>query len=327
LKAGSNIGDQRPSNPATDYVYLSRLNMRWTKLAAAISIALLVGCGSDSGKSSGPITIDDNSSPNGATTDSGGNGGTDAGSGADAGEDAGQNTGQDAGTGCAFSGFEPAVTTAERSDRLLVLSDTSGSPNETLFFRSLDPNPGAGVLDFQAASFADCDPCLFIQTGCADELCEETFQAREGSVEIVDSAQNFRARLSSLELVPVSIDDEGAVTVLDGEPYCLGELELSAPIEEDPCEGMPDPVLTDVNCGPAPLTVTYDLNGVLSQFERFDSAFIDFGDGESWSSFRDTVVSHTYREGDWDAEVIIRGSIANSAATLESPVPVRAYAP
>lgn len=93
----------------------------------------------------------------------------------------------------------------------------------------------------------------------------------------------------------------------------------------DPCDGWPEPNFIDVNCGPAPLTVTYDVTGALNEFEQVDRITFTFGDGESQSTFDDPTATHVYSEGDWEAETEIVGDISGTGVTITTPERIRAY--
>ena len=98
---------------------------------------------------------------------------------------------------------------------------------------------------------------------------------------------------------------------------------LSVTLEADPCDGLGDPRFVDKNCGPAPLTVTFDGSGILSSFERVDDYYWDFGDGTTSSEAR---VTHTYTTpAEYRAEFKASGRISDFNTTITTPSLIRAY--
>lgn len=307
------------------------MSKRFIGIFVLLGAALTVGaCGSDASKS-GPTGIDiDIESDSGSTPTGDVDGGVDAGA---VEGDSGQNDGgvanNDLPPGCLAVGFETDTVTASRSATSVSLvaqtsRDSEGLTDDLYFFHR-SANPETGTLPIDDSSFADCTNCLLIQTGCSDEGCVSTYMARSGSLELLDFTDTLRVRMNDLTLEPVTIDETSGTTVLDGDAYCIEELEVSAPIESGPCSAWPEPSLADTNCGEAPLTVTFDVSGFQANSDPFSYISIDFGDGDTFYSTTDTITSHTFQAGEWDVEIEAVGFIAGSRTTLTSPEQIRAY--
>lgn len=299
---------------------------------AALFGAACLPSGGGGGGGGGVVLIDDDAGAPGE--DAGGGGAEDAGEGADVGavEDVGgtEDTG-DRPPGCVGEGFEADRAEVELGTNQLTYigeADRAGGGYDLLFFTvfgqpSGPPEPGRYV--FEDVSFAECETCLVVQTGCSADGCEESYMARGGAVEVLEVSPRFGARVEGLRLERVRIAD-GETTTLGGDPYCMiAPVEFGGEVSQDPCAGWVDPNFVDTNCGEAPLTVTWDVSGAASSLDQFDFVEWDFGDGNTASSSSSTTASHQYGAGEWDAEVKVYGRAAGADVTITTPEKIRVY--
>ncbi len=281
---------------------------------------LAVGCGSDTGKTGDnrvDINVEDDAgTDSGVSDDDAGTSGGDSGAPNNALPD-----------GCIANGIELETTFAEQDASRLAFGGGTAAVDgltDELYFVHRTAEPAVGTLELDA-NFADCTNCLVVQTGCDSEGCLATYMAQTGSIELLELGETLRASLSGLTLERVAIDEEGQTSVIDGDAYCIDDLDISATLEVDPCSDWPDPSLADTNCGTAPLTVTFNVSGFQAESEEFVYLSIDFGDGETYYSTTDAVTSHTFQTGEWDVQIEAVGYIAGSRVTLTTPERIRAY--
>lgn len=211
----------------------------------------------------------------------------------------------------------------ERARSWTVTADDPGRGLQALFGVYTDP-PAAGTYTFDGKGLDACEVCLVLYTGCDDTSCARTYMPVSGTATVTRQGAQLGVTLANLSLAEVTIGDALATTFYpDARRACLPQDTLSVTLATDPCDGMPDPQLVDKNCGPAPLTVTFDGSGILSNFERVDDYFWSFGDG---TTSREARVTHTYATpGEYRAEFKASGRISDFNTTITTPSQIRAY--
>lgn len=132
-------------------------------------------------------------------------------------------------------------------DTLIVEALSSQStPHDVLSLQLYGDASGieTGIYEIDDFNYATCEYCLLIYAGCDGLICEKTFIAGQGDLEITSAgtADNgftagaqFTATLSSAKLVEVIINPNTYETRLveDGEVRCIGEFSWDIEVTEN----------------------------------------------------------------------------------------------